>query len=294
MIAMAFDVEPLTGCFGASVRGLRLAGLDDETFGDLYDTWLEYALLIFPDQHLTNAEQVAFARRFGALEFDIVALSNVREDGSLRTGDDDDMVKILKGNMGWHHDSTYMPVQAKGAVFSAHVVPAEGGETAWADTAAAYEAMDATMQARIAGLCAHHSLQYSQMKAGFRHKDEDSEYFGYGMHEASAPLRPLVKTHPETGRKALTIGRHAHAIDGLSEQDSEALLDELVAFTCQPPRVYQHRWTPGEVVVWDNRRLMHQACPWDMREKRVMYHSRIAGDPASEGALPEPASSAAE
>ena len=114
------------------------------------------------------------------------------------------------------------------------------------------------------------------------------------MHEKSAPLRPLVKVHPETGRPALTIGRHAHAIPDLDPAESEALLDDLVAFTCQPPRTYQHRWTPGDVVVWDNRRLMHQACPWDMAEPRVMYHSRIAGDPASEGVGAAPAVGAAE
>lgn len=293
-MAQGFEVEPLDATFGAVVRGLKLSELDDAGFRALYDTWLEYALLIFPGQHLAKSEQVAFARRFGALEFDLVALSNVKDDGSLRTSDADDMVKILKGNMGWHHDSTYMPVQAKGAVFSAHVVPKNGGETAWADTQAAYEALDEAMKARIADLSAHHSLQYSQKKAGFRHKDEkESEYSGYGMDQSEAPLRPLVKRHPETGRTALTIGRHAHAIPGLSEAESEALLDELVAFTCQPPRTYQHKWTPGDVVVWDNRRLMHQACPWDMTEPRVMYHSRIAGDPVSEGWQPR-ATAAAE
>ena len=282
---MTFDVEPLDASFGAVVRGLRLAELDDAGFAALYDTWLKYALLVFPGQHLSGEEQTRFARRFGELEFDLVALSNVREDGSLRESDDDDMVKILKGNMGWHHDSTYMPVQAKGAVFSAHVVPRAGGETAWADTTAAYEALDEAMRQRIAGLSAHHSLQYSQMKAGFQHKkNEDSEYFGYGMNEKAAPLRPLVKVHPETGRKTLTIGRHAHAIPGLDEAESEALLEELVAIASAPPRSYQHSWTPGDVVVWDNRCLMHQACPWDMREPRVMYHSRIAGDPVSEAA----------
>lgn len=284
---MTFDVKPLDASFGAKVRGLKLAELDDKSFRALYDTWLEYRLLVFPGQHLTKPQQIAFARRFGELEFEIVALSNVKEDGSLRTTDDDDMVKILKGNMGWHHDSTYMAVQAKGAVFTAHVVPKSGGETAWADSTAGYEALDEAMKARIANLSAHHSLRYSQMKAGFKHKqNEDSEYSGYGMNESDAPLRPLVKVHPETGRPSLTIGRHAHAIPGLSAEESEALLDELLALTCQPPRIYQHTWSPGDAVIWDNRALMHQACPWDMNEPRVMYHSRIAGDPVSEGWQP--------
>lgn len=283
---MTMEVTPLDASFGATVRGVALAKLDDEGFRALYDVWLHHALLIFPGQHLDNAQQTRFAKRFGDLEFDLVELSNVKKDGSLRVGDDDDMVKILKANMGWHHDSTYMPVQAKGAVFTAHVVPSTGGETAWADMTAAYEALEEETRQRVAGLSAYHSLVHSQRKAGYKQKKKDSEYFGYGMDQDDPPLRPLVKIHAETGRPTLTIGRHAHAIPGMEEAESEALLDQLVDFACQPPRVYQHRWTPGDLVVWDNRCLMHQACPWDMAEARVMYHSRIAGHPESEFAAP--------
>ena len=279
---MKMDVAALDASFGATVRGVELIGLDDERFQELYDTWLRYSLLIFPGQHLDNAQQIAFAKRFGELEFDMFELSNVREDGSLRTDADDDMVKILKGNMGWHHDSTYMPVQAKGAVFRAEVVPSADGETGWADMSAAYEALDDAMRERIAGLSAHHSLIYSQRKVGHTQKEKDSEYFGYGMDQEGAPLRPLVKTHSETGRKTLTVGRHAYGIPGLPEAESEALLDELVDVACRPPRIYHHHWTVGDVVVWDNRCLMHQSRPWDMREKRVMYHTRLAGHPAHE------------
>jgi len=96
------------------------------------------------------------------------------------------------------------------------------------------------------------------------------------------PLRPLVKVHPETGRRCLMVGRHAFGIPGLAADESERLLDDLADFACQPPRVYHHAWTPGDAVVWDNRSLMHRACPWDMTQPRVMYHSRIAGDPVSE------------
>ena len=287
-----FDVRPLDASFGAVVTGLKLAALSDADFAALYAAWLDHALLIFPGQHLTRDEQIAFARRFGAPEFELAPISNVRADGSLRIDDGtDDAVKVLKGNMGWHTDSTYMPVQAKGAVFTAHVVPDEGGETGWADMRAAYDALDAAMRARIEPLSAYHSLRYSQGKLGHTHK-EGSAYSGYGMDVAETPLRPLVKTHPETGRRCLTIGRHAHAIPGLDPAESERLLDELAAFACQPPRVYHHAWTPGDAVVWDNRCLLHRASPWDMTKPRVMYHSRIAGDPVSEGwrpAAPSPA-----
>jgi alpha-ketoglutarate-dependent taurine dioxygenase len=280
-----FTVEPLDATFGAVVTGLAISKLDDVDFAELHALWLECALLIFPDQFLSNQDQIAFARRFGAPELELAPLSNVRKDGSLRIDDDsDDVMKILKGNMGWHADSTYMPVQAKAAVFTAHAVPPAGGETEWADMRAAYEALDESMRSRIAGLSAYHSLYYSQSKLGHA-PSANSEYIGYGFHDAETPLRPLVKQHPETSRSSLLIGRHAYGIPGLEPQESERLLQELVDFACRPPRIYQHAWSPGDAVVWDNRCLLHRGRPWDMTEPRVMVHSRIAGDPASESAV---------
>jgi alpha-ketoglutarate-dependent taurine dioxygenase len=283
-MARGFDIEPLDATFGARLTGLKLAALDDATWKNLHAAWLEYALLIFPGQHLSRAEQVAFAKRFGPLEFELAALSNVKSDGSLIEDPDNDILKVLKGNMGWHSDSTYMPVQAKGAVFSADVVPSSGGATGWADMRAAYDALDANLRTRVESLSAYHSLYYSQAKLG-HHPKKGSAYSGYGFHDGPVPLRPLVKIHPETGRKSLLIGRHAHNIPGMDAAESERFLQELMDLACRPPRIYHHQWTPGDVVVWDNRCLLHQATPWDMREPRVMWHSRIAGDPASEAAL---------
>jgi len=283
-MAKHFHIEPLDASFGARITGLKLARLDAAAFAALHDTWLEYALLVFPGQHLSRDEQVVFARRFGDLEFDLAPISNVRRDGSVRVdAESDDVIKVLKGNMGWHSDSTYMPVQAKGAVFTAHVVPDHGGETGWADMRAAYDALEPETRARIHDLAAYHSLRYSQSKLGHT-QTAGSEYSGYGFHDQPPPLRPLVKIHPQTGRACLLIGRHAHGIPGLAADASERLLSDLVADACRPPRVYFHRWTAGDAVIWDNRCLLHRACPWDMREPRVMYHARIAGDPVTEAA----------
>jgi alpha-ketoglutarate-dependent taurine dioxygenase len=280
--AMMFRVEPLEATFGAVVTDINLTRLDDASFNDLYATWLEYALLIFPGQDLSNENQVEFARRFGEMEFDIAPLSNVRSDGSVREDDGtDDVIKILKGNMGWHHDSTYMPVQAKAAVFTAHVVPPVGGETGWADMRDAYQDLDQMMKDRISDLCAYHSLYYSQARMGHL-PNEGSSYSGYGFHDQEPPLRPLVKVHPETGRTCLLIGRHAYGIPGMEPEESELLLQELVDHACRAPRVYEHKWEKGDAVLWDNRCLLHRARPWDMKEPRVMYHSRIAGDTATE------------
>jgi alpha-ketoglutarate-dependent taurine dioxygenase len=285
-MAQSFDVQPVDASFGAVVTGVRLPELDEPTWRRLHDTWLEHALLIFPGQHLKKDEQIAFAKRFGPLEFEMGPVSNVREDGTLRIeAEGDDVVSILKGNEGWHADSTFKPLQSKGAVFRAEVVPTIGGHTGWADMRAAYDALDATMRAKISSLQAYHSLHYSQARIGHVPKAGTEDYRKLGFAGDENVLRPLVKTHPDTGRKSLLIGRHAHDIPGLSAEESVALLQELIDFACQPPRTYHHDWRPGDVVIWDNRCLLHQATPFDMTQPRIMWHTRIAGDPVSEAAI---------
>jgi alpha-ketoglutarate-dependent taurine dioxygenase len=281
------QLEPLDAGFGATVTDVDLRDLDDATWKELYDAWIEYALLVFPGQFLDRASQNAFARRFGDLEFEAAPISNLDKDGNVHSEPDDDIVKSLRGNEGWHHDSTYMPIQAKGAVFSAEIVPSSGGATGFADMRAAYEALDDETRELIADKVAHHSLEYSQGRAGYlpSRRTEDGGYVGYGYHGLEPPLRPLVKVHPVTGRPNLLIGRHAYDIVGMDPAESEALLDRLNEWACQPPRVYYHQWAVGDTIVWDNRRLMHRATPFDMREPRLMWHTRIAGDPATELAL---------
>jgi alpha-ketoglutarate-dependent taurine dioxygenase len=278
------DVQPLNATFGAIVRGIKLASLDDETWAALHETWLEYALLIFPGQFLTKDEQNAFARRFGDLEFEAVPISNLDKDGNVHADPADDIVKSLRGNEGWHHDSTYMPLQAKGAVFSAEIVPSEGAATGWADMRAAYEALDDETRNRVDGLSAYHSLYYSQGRAGYlpSKRDEGGKYGAYGYHDMEPSLRPLVKVHPDTGRPNLLIGRHAYGIVGMEPEESERFLDELNEQACQPPRVHHHQWEVGDAVIWDNRRLMHRGTPFDMTQPRRMWHTRIAGEPESE------------
>ena len=278
-------VEPLNRSFGAKVYDLSLPNLNEEEVRSIYDLWLEYALLIFPQQHLTNAQQIKFAKNFGALEFDLSPISNVRNDGSIRDANDDDIVKSLRGNMEWHHDSTYMPIQAKGAVFTAHKVPSKGGETGWADMRSAYEGLSQTMKDKIDNLSAYHSYEWSQ-KERFGHKDPTvSEFNSYGFDIDPKPLRPLVKTHAETGKKCLTIGRHINKIPGMTDQEAQNLARELEEYACSNQEwVYHHSWEVGDAVIWDNRCLMHQASMWDLSEGRIMYHSRIEGDPISEAA----------
>lgn len=280
-------IEPLPASFGATVTGARLATLDDGVFARIYAAWLEFGLLICPAQYLTREQQVAVARRFGPIEFAGIPISNVRDDGRLRDPDDA-WVRVLKGNQGWHIDSTYVPVQSRGALLSAQVTPAEGGETEWADMAAAYDALTPDMQVRVSTLSAFHSMKRSQAVTGDDYRP-GADHGGYGA-DAAPPLRPLVKTHPETGRQSLVVGRHAYGVPGLDAAESERLLAGLVDMACRPPRVWRHAWRPGDVAIWDNRRTMHRGLPWDLSRPRVLHHTRLAGDPVTEFA-PSPSPS---
>ena len=277
--ALPFTLERLSPGFGARVTGVRLATIGDDAFAALYRVWLDHGVLIFPGQFLSREQQVAFGARLGPLEVTIIPISNVRDDGRIREPDDA-WVRVLKGNQAWHVDSSYVAVQSKGALLSSHVATAEGGGTEWADTAGAYDALPEAIKARIDGLSAYHSMRRSQALVGDDYRAGE-EHGGYGA-EAPPPLRPLVKVHPETGRRALTLGRHAYGVPGLSEAESDALLAELMDHATQPAHVVVHRWRPGDVALWDNRRAMHRGQPWDLSRPRVMFHTRLAGDPATE------------
>ncbi len=287
MTSSVLDLHRIDATFGAVVRGVELRSLNDGMWEAVHQAWIEHALLIFPGQFLSRAEQDAFALRFGNLEFKAAPISNVDRDGTVHDAADDDVVKALRGNEGWHHDSTYMPVQAKGAVFTAEVVPTEGAATGFADMRAAYEALDTDIRSRVDTMSAYHSQFYSQGRVGLlpSEKNAGGGYDQYGYHDGEPSLRPLVKIHPDTNRPNLLIGRHAYNIVGMDPVESERLLDDLAEFACQAPRVYHHEWEVGDAIVWDNRRLMHRATPFDMTQPRRMWHTRIAGERESELAL---------
>ncbi len=275
-----FGIEATGATLGAIVTGVSLHALNDAEWKTIEAAFHEHALLLFSGQQLTSQQQVAFGLRFGEIEHlfgdaGIVPISNQRRDGSLLE-DHEPPMQIMRGNEGWHTDSSYMPLAAKASILSAHVVPKAGGQTEWADMRAAYDSLDDLTRDRISGLSAYHSIRYSQARIG------DTSEFGYGFHDGEPPFRPLVKIHPVTGRPSLFIGRHAYGIPTLSPEESERLLDDLLDFACRPPRIYQHAWQPGDVAIWDNRCVLHRAGPYDHAEARVMKHTRIAGDPATE------------
>ena len=282
---MSLTIQPLENkSLGAVVTDVDLKQLDDGTWAQIYSAFLEHAALIFPGQFLDDNAQLTFARRFGDIErvrkgSQTLPITNRNADGTLLKPDDF-RFKALRGNEGWHHDSTYMPVAAKAGLLSAIEVPSGGGETALADTRAGYDALDEATRVKIFGLQAFHSLYASQAKIGFA----PTTGSGYGYGTQGTPLRPLVKVHPETGRKALCIGRHTFRIPGMDDTDALALLEYLLEQTCRIEHVYTHTWVPGDLMLWDNRCVMHRACEYDTNEARVLRGTRISGDPITEAA----------
>lgn len=278
-------IEPIQATLGATVTGVNLNALDNDQWQAIEAAWYEYAVLVFPGQHIEEEAHIALGERIGPLEElmtnrKAVPISNRKADGT-SVDPISDHFQILKGNEGWHTDSTYMPLSARASILAADVVPEDGGQTEWADMRAAFDALDDETQKKIAGLAAYHSLYYSQAKVGHKARSGSS----YGLSNQDVPLRPLIKVHPVTQRPALFIGRHAHAIPGLTEEESESLLAQLTALACQPPRVFAHQWSPGDVVMWDNRCVLHRARPYDYSQPRVMRHVRVAGDPLTEAGI---------
>jgi len=286
---MLLTVTPLEKTLGAKITGVDLGDLDEASWNLIQDAFHEYAVLIFPEQHLNDAEQVTFGERFGRIEIlrpdgkKAAPISNKAADGHILSPDEK-RYQTLRGNEGWHTDSSYMRLAAKASILSCQVATKTGGETEFCDMRDAYDALDDAMKAKVEGLSAYHSLYVSQAKAGFTFRTGEA----YGYHTDGMPLRPLVKVHPVTGRKALYVGRHAWRIPGMEDAEAQGLFDALHAFALKPQRIYTHAWRPGDVVMWDNRSVLHRACEYDYSEPRVMRHVRIAGESESELAQTAP------
>ena len=269
--------------FGAVITDVDLKNLTTDDFALIRQNFLKFGFLVFPRQFLSDQENIAFGERFGKLEFGASPMSNQAkmEDGTYGKVFDIERQRMRTnvGNEAWHTDSTYWPISSKCAMLSAIVVPKEGGETQLADMRAGYAALDEATKSQIAHLSAYHSTEFSQANdvGNFPPREEGSIYHG------EAYLRPLVKTHPETGVKNLFVGRHAFGIPGLERHESRELLQQLVQFVISAEeRVYTHQWEVGDTLIWDNRALLHRARPYDYGQPRVLTATRVAGDPETE------------
>jgi taurine dioxygenase len=280
-VVSAIRIEPLSARIGAQVLGVELSRpLDDDSFAAIRAAFHRHMLLRFPDQRIDEEQQVAFSRRFGELQVhvldqyrhpqhpEVYVLSNVDRATGRTLGQHPD-----KGTLTWHSDLSFQRRPALATILYGIETPSIGGETQFADMAAAYDALDESMKRRLAGLRAIHDLDHSRRRMGEPPMSE-------AQRQQAPPVdHPVVRTHPDTGRRALYVSGHVSHIVGLAPQDSAALIDELMAHATQPRFVFSYRWTPRDVLMWDNRSTIHRATAYDTAgERRVIHRTVVLGD----------------
>ena len=278
---LPFAVRPLTPKLGAEVLGVNLGeDLSDEVFRGIYQAFLRYQVLLFPPQDVPPERQVAFARRFGEVQIHVMnqyhadgfpelyRLSNLDEHGRPNGRHPD------RGTLAWHTDGSWSRVTGQATIIYGEVMPQAGGDTHFCDMYGAYERLDPAWKARIARLRAVHNLDFSRTR---RHGEDPMTD---EQRRARPPVdHPIVRTHPETGRKCIYLGDHAESIVGMPYAEGRALIEELNELAVHPDLTYEHRWKPGELIVWDNRCLMHRATAYDPAiERRVIRRCTVLGE----------------
>ena len=282
---MSIAVKPLSPAFVAEVTGLDLReSLTGAAVAAVEDAINQYGVLVFPGQFIDDAQQMAFSRRFGELETTVKLyrkdfvprldphvsdISNLDENNRVRAKDDRLRLNGL-GNRLWHSDSSFKRVPARFSLLSARTVPSEGGETQFADMRAAWDALPERKQAFLDGLICEHTQLFSRAKIGFTDWSEEER-------ARMAPVPQLmVRTHPGSGRKSLFLSSHAGRIRGMEEPEARMMLMDLIEFATQPQFVHTHRWTAGDLVMWDNRCTMHRAREYDETQVRDLHRTTVS------------------
>lgn len=276
-----FEVRPLTQNLGAEIIGVDLVrGVDDGLFVAIYEAFVRYQVLLFGTQELPPGRQVEFARRFGQVQIHVMnqyhadgypelyRLSNLDENGNPNGRHPD------KGTLAWHTDGSWQRVTGQATIIYAEVVAGEGGETHFCDMVGAYERLTPAWKLRIEKLRAVHNLDFSRTR---RHAEDRMTE---AQRNAVPPVdHPIVRTHPDTGRKCLFLGDHAEYILGMNYEEGRELIEELNALAIQPDLTYRHCWTPGELLVWDNRSVLHRATSYDPAvQRRVIRRCTVLGE----------------
>jgi len=292
---MALKFEKLHPLFVAEVSGIDLTGaLDDDTVAALRSAFDEYSILVFRDQDITDAQQVAFSERFGPLERMLIGsqgggtplayLTNVdRETDEIIPPDDTRMIRNLC-NMMWHTDSSFKRVPSLASILSGREVTGDGGETQYATLRGAYDTLPEAMKIRIEGLVAEHSFAYSRSLV-------DNTILTQEMKDEVPPVpQSLVRQNPVNGRKALYLGSHASHILGWPVAEGRSLLRELLEHATHDKYLYTHKWHFKDIVMWDNRAVLHRGMPYDYdTQRRVMHRTTVAGaGPTVEDGRPVP------
>jgi len=281
VLRQAVDVIPTGAALGAEIRGVDLRAIDDASFGALYQAWLEHAVVLVRDQQLTDADLVAFSRRFGALDQapiqengrrfvdgypEIYVVSNVVENGVA-------IGSLGAGEAVWHTDMSYLPDPPKASALYALEVPPSGGDTSFCTMYGAWDALPEDLRAIALTLRVKHDGTYNSggyVRAGVTPSDDPRT--------APGTLHPLVCVHPETGRQHLYLGRRRNAwLEGLPLDESNALLDRIWDAATADALTWRHQWRAGDLVLWDNRCVMHRRDAFDPGSRRVMHRTQIKG-----------------
>jgi alpha-ketoglutarate-dependent 2,4-dichlorophenoxyacetate dioxygenase len=276
---MVWDVAALAP-IGVEIRGLALGGtVSDDDLARLRRIAVDEGLVLLRDQALAPAAHVALGRRLGEIErgafnedtpdSDLILLTNRGRDGRMLPNDDVRM-RLVAINEGWHTDSSFRPVPASFSLFSAVVVPPVGGRTFFACLRRGWEALDAPLREALRGRLGVHDYA-----AAFRRFGSAIE--GDPIFDLPPVSHPLVRRHPESGATVLYTSEHVIGIEGMPGDEARALLARLLAVATAPDRVYAHAFRPGDLLIWDNRSMLHRAEGFDERHARVMHHVRIAG-----------------
>ena len=281
---MALKLRKLSYALGAEVCGVDVArAMSESTFGEIYHAFLQNGILLFRDQDITREQHIEFSRRFGELDRHealprdrlpafpelLMVTNEPKPDGSPSD--------TKYTGRQWHSDMSFTTVPSLGSMLKSYAVPEVGGDTLFASMYAAYDALSDGMKKLIAGL---HGIHLS----GTRKLANDNS----GVVRAEEQKRinppvaqPVVRVHPESGRKALYIGEKVKRFDGLTEEESRPLIDYLVRHATRPEFVYRHQWRKNDIVVWDNRCTMHQALgDFDETQLRHMERTTVPGTPS--------------
>lgn len=275
------EIIPLSEKIGAELRGVDARHLGDGEFDAIYQAWLDHSVLLLRDQDLNDAELQAFSAGFGPLEERpfgniseaekqkfatryIAVISNIVEDGKPLGG---------LGNLeaSWHSDMTYIETPPTASLLYAVEIPEEGGDTHFAGQYAALESLPPNLAARAAQHAIKHDASHNSVGELRRGFDEIGD-----PREIPGALHPIVRRHDETGRDCLYLGRRDHAyVDGLTLAESEALLDEIWAYAALPENCWRHDWRLGDLVIWDNRSVLHRRAAFPADARRMMRRCQV-------------------
>lgn len=282
------NIEPLHDDFGARITGVDMSRpVDADLAQRIWALIDEYSFVHFPDQPFDDAKQLAFTESLGAPEPSHVALGNegrieyfgtignVQADGS-KLGNDHRKTKFLTGNNMWHTDASFKAIPAALSIMCAYETPDEGGLTEFVSTRAAYAQLPPPKQVELDPLVTIHDYTFSRSKVA-------PDAVSPALSASLPPVRQkLVRRNPRTGAKNLFIGSHVREVEGMESGESRALLDSLVDHAAQPANIYAHAWAPGDLVIWDNRCLLHRGSGYDAdKHRRLMRQTRVSGTMSS-------------